>query len=468
MHSICQSCTRQRYKYFQTLVGTISFRWLDQLRNIKPRVHAKSVSEILPRGNFAVMTLAACLSSLSTIAMTFLPVYFTKLGGTVTQYGFVSGIVLIAAIPSTVVGGVIVPRHGLKKIAIMTSWIGPLVLAAYYLSSNWTQLATIMIIGAGASIGSTTSRQLIADATIRKNRAGQLSLYQTLSALPAMGAPAVGGYLVSTMGIIEGFRMGILVAIVASIASTAIMIRYLREGKAAPPVQQPKAAETAELLTDIAKDVKTSATGSGNVSSHFVQFFKNTASLPRTLVPVLAAYALVMAANSASGSYLIFYATDIAKLDTFQWGIILSSQLALANLIRTPFGMIADRHDRRKVLLVAIILSAPLPTIFVFMHSFWPILAVSLAMVAVGIYYLPTHEAYQIELTPRHKRPALFVVYDVLTNASRFAGVIIGGILFAISYVLPFYLFTILEAAACAVLAATFLVRRAEQGQIVE
>jgi hypothetical protein len=80
--------------------------------------------------------------------------------------------------------------------------------------------------------------------------------------------------------------------------------------------------------------------------------------------------------------------------------------------------------------------------------------------VATGIHYVPTHEAYQIELTPREKRPALFVIYDVLSNAARFGGVVLGGLLFTVSYVLPFYTFTVLEVCAAGIITASLFLRR--------
>jgi MFS family permease len=184
---------------------------------------------MLPRGNLAIMTIAACLSGMSSISLTFLPVYFTSLGGTVTQYGLVTGIAMLSGIPATVAGGAIVPRRRLKRVMIATSWLGPTVLLGYYFSSNWIALSIVMVIATASNIGSTTSRQLIADATIRKNRAGQLSLYQTFLNLPAMFSPAVGGYLVTTLGMSEGFKLGLLFGIGASIASVALIIRYLRD-----------------------------------------------------------------------------------------------------------------------------------------------------------------------------------------------------------------------------------------------
>ena len=136
--------------------------------------------------------------------------------------------------------------------------------------------------------------------------------------------------------------------------------------------------------------------------------------------------------------------------------MILSLQVLFANIARTPLGILSDRFDKRKVLLVSLIATAPLPVFLAFENSFWAILGIMLAMVAAGINYRPTHEALQIELTPRQRRPALFVIYDILTNLCTSAGTLIGALFFTISYTIPFYSFTVIEIFAAMILALSF------------
>ncbi len=426
------------------------------------------------------MTMAGSIGSIGNVAMSFLPVYFTSLGGSVTQYGIVTALGMLVGIPSTIFGGVIVPRHGLKRVAILTSWFGPCILLGYYFSKDWLTLSIIMTLGAAGTIGSSTSRQIIADATIAKNRTAQLSIYQTISNIPAMFSPVIGGYLVSTMGIVAGFQLGALIAIGTSFLSTFLLVKFLRESKkdlsfhplsiiSSHPRLLDKDQKQERKIEYILRRLAPKRSENDKVKSdstsfslflHFKSFFRNVVSLPKTLAPLVAAYILVAMANSTTGPYYIFYATDIAKLDTFHWGLILTLQVIFANMLRTPLGMIADRFDKRKVLLLSLAMTAPLSTILVLLNSFWGILGVSLAMIATGIHYSPTHEALQIELTPREKRPALFAIYDVLTNLSKFIGVITGGVLFAFSYALPFYAFTIIEVCAFVILVAAFLKQR--------
>ena len=177
------------------------------MTELRSRIYFSSLFRIVPKGNLAVMTMAGSIGSLGNIAMTFLPVYFTSLGGSVTQYGLITALGMLVGIPSTIIGGVIVPSYGLKRIAFLTSWFSPCILLAFYFSTNWFILSIIMLLGAAGTIGSSASRQIIADATISKNRTAQLSLYQTLGNIPSMFSPLIGGYLVASMGTLDGFRL---------------------------------------------------------------------------------------------------------------------------------------------------------------------------------------------------------------------------------------------------------------------
>jgi len=287
----------------------------------------------------------------------------------------------------------------------------------------------------------------VADATVQKSRTAQLSLYQTLTAVPSMFTPLVGGYLVHTMGTVDGFRAGVLIALAISPISTILLVKLLRERD----LKQLHAVQEVPLLHNVKKSQPL-----GAVFFYYKDFWSNLTRLPKALVPLLAAFVLVIIANSTTSPYLIFYGTTIAKLDSFQWGMILSLQLVFANIIRTPLGIVSDRFDKKKVLLVSVITTAPLSAFLMLEHSFWGILGILLAMIATGVIYGPTHEALQIEMISREKRPALFAMYDVLRNVSVAAGTIIGATLFTVNYALPFYSFTAIEICAGAIITSMF------------
>lgn len=318
-------------------------------------------------------------------------------------------------------------------------------------------LSIPILIGATGAIGSTAWRQLVADATVQKNRTAQLSLYQTLTTIPLIFAPLVGGYLVHAMGTVDGFRLGVLISLAISPVSTILLVKFLRE-------KDPKLSH-GEPEQSLSHNIKKQEPLE-SIFRYSKDFWSNLTTLPKSLVPLLSAYVLVIVANSTTSPYLIFYGMTVAKLDSFQWGIILSMQILFANLVRTPLGIVSDRFDKRKMLLLSVATTAPLSIFLIFEHSFWGILAILLAMIATGVNYGPTHEALQIELTPREKRPALFAMYDVLRNVSVSAGTIIGAILFTINYALPFYSFTIIEGCAGAIIACAFFLKPGKQKSV--
>jgi MFS family permease len=431
------------------------------------------------RGNIVVLIICTSIGGIGNVALSFAPVYFTSLGGSVLQYGMVTTFATLIGMPSTIVGGTIAQRHSLKKIAVLSTSLGMCLSVGWYLSNSWTTLAILTLIGAAVPVGSTAWRQLVADATIQKNRTAQLSLYQTLTGIPSICSPLLGGYFLHTMGTIDGFRLGILIAFAMSPISLILLLKFLQEK--APnrqPIPETKSSLSKDNMKEESRDQalaslcralahlrdrKLSSPPESVFYLYFRDFYKNLTSLPKALIPLLAALVLVTMANSAINPYLIFYATSIAKLDSFQWGVILTLQLLSASIVRTPLGMISDKFDKRKILLLSVVMTAPVPIFLIFVRSFCGILGILLTMIVTGVNYGPTHDALQIELTPREKRPALFSICDPLRNLSSSAGTIIGAALFTVSYALPFYVFTVIEGSAAAILALAFLRKRGER-----
>ena len=281
---------------------------------------------------------------------------------------------------------------------------------------------------------------------MQKRRTAQLSLFQTLTTLPAIFAPLLGGYLVHSMGTIEGFRAGIILSLAISPISTLLLVRFLRENTPVPSHHQAAEEACAGKIT----------AGSILRPKHLLD---RVSRLPRPLIPVLSAYGLVIAANSMTSPYMIFYATSIAKLDSLQWGMIMSLQLFFASMIRTPLGIVSDRFDKRKVLFMSATATAPLATLLVLVHSFIGILGILLTMIATGITYGPTHESLQIDLATSYRRPAMIATHYILKSTSASIGTVVGGMLFMINYPLVFYGFSILEGFAAAIIGMTFLGR---------
>ena len=393
-----------------------------------------------------ILIVTASIGSIGNVASAFAPVYFTSLGGSVLQYGMVTTFATLISMPSTLLGAAMTQRFSLKKISVFTSALGICISLGYYFSTSWITIALLTLIAAFASISSTAWQQLVADSTVTKNRTAQLSLYQTLTAIPLIFSPLLGGYLIHSLGTIDGFRMGILISFAISPISLVLILRHLREHKPAVPDNDKTTHSTQGPLASL--------------SYHFTEFYKNLKLLPKPLIPLLGSIGLVVMANSMINPYLIFFSTNIAKIDSFQWGLILSCQMLVANVIRTPLGMVSDKFDKKKLLFISVVMTAPIPLFLVYLKLFWGILAVVIAMTATGINYGPTHDALQIELTPREKRPALFAVYGILRNVSTSVGTIIGAALFTINFALPFYGFAIVEGCAGGIIAFAFLIKR--------
>jgi MFS family permease len=78
---------------------------------------------------------------------------------------------------------------------------------------------------------------------------------------------------------------------------------------------------------------------------------------------------------------------------------------------------------------------------------------VLLLLVVAGIYYDPVHQALQADLTPRHVRGRIITLWSIGTAVASAIGGFVGGLLYyVVNPATPFYVFTIAELMAVALL----------------
>jgi len=178
-------------------------------------------------------------------------------------------------------------------------------------------------------------------------------------------------------------------------------------------------------------------------------FKERLIQLPSSLKALILSYALIAFANSLVGQYYILYAKNIIGLTDLDWGIVVSLQILLANILRIPGGWVSDRFGKRKVMIISVLTCAPCTVIFVLSQSFLQAAIAGLFLIAAGIYYAPAYEALQADLTPKTVRGRITAIWAIGNAISAALGAPLGGFLFqTVNQAAPFILFTIIELAA--------------------
>jgi MFS family permease len=384
------------------------------------------------RGNIVVLAVSGAFTNLGAgVIGFFMPEYFQRLGGNTVVLGMIGFAVLIIQLFMFLLGGFVADQHGRKKIIVLTAFYGALFPLLYAVFQDWHLFVAISIIAAFSSVSVPATQVIIADSAPPEKRATGISAAQVVSSLPLVVTPLVWGWLIDKLGWFEGFKIGCIYSIATTLVSAFVLLFFLKE----------------------TMETKAAATLSSQVFDLRVSFSEVRRYMSPSLTALTVAYCLIRFANAAVGNYYIIYATEVIGLAAFEWSLILSFQILSAIVLKIPGAWVADKFGKKKVLVISALACAPFTIVFTFSRSFVEVLFVLLLLVVAGIYYDPVHQALQADLTPRSVRGRIIMLWSIGSAVASAIGGLVGGLLYhAVGPATPFYVFTIAELVAVALL----------------
>lgn len=398
------------------------------MKETAPTVDKQNQHTRFYRGNIAVIAGSNAIKSFGGgIISTYVSSYFVEIGGDTIALGLMTSIASIIQCFVFFLGGFVADHYGRRRIIVYAAFYSILFPLLYAFIQDWRIFIASTIIAAFGAASNPASHAIVADSISPEKRTTGIASLQVVSSLPMMFAPLIGGWLIKIYGLIDGFRLACIYTAVATLASALIILFFLKETIQNRVGQKPKL-----LSNDTLKD-----------------FTKRLTQLPNSLRALLISYALIVFANGLVGQYYILYAKEVIHLTDTDWGIIVSLQILLANILRIPGGWISDKFGKKKVMIISVLTCAPCTIIFVLSQSFLQTVVAALLLIATGIYYASAYEALQADLTPKAVRGRITALWDIGNAVSVALGALIGGFLFKIvNPATPFYLFTAAELVA--------------------
>jgi MFS family permease len=386
------------------------------------------------RGNLLVLAVSGVVSNLGAgIIGLFMPEYFKRLGGNTLILGLMGFLVFVVQLFTVLLGGFIADNYGRRKVIVLTAFYGALFPLLYAVFQEWRLFIVLNVIAAFGSVSAPASHAIVVDSIPPEKRATGISALQVFSSLPLIIVPLLWGWMIDNLGWIEGFKRVSIYSVATALASAFILLFFLRETI--------KPQTTAKLSSQSLKP--------------WTSFSEIKRSLSTSLKALMIAYFLIAFANSTVGYYYIIYATEVIKLNAFEWGMILSLQILSAIILKILGAWVADKFGKKKVLIISASACAPFTILFTLSHSFVQVLIIMLLLVVAGIYYGPVNEALQADLTPRSMRGRIITLWIIGNAFAGAIGVFVGGLLFhTVSPQTPFYLFTAAELVAVVFLVA--------------
>ena len=348
---------------------------------------------------FAVLSISLFVSMLGLgIVSPLMSIFAEDMGATGIWLGAIfSGYFLARALIMPFIGR-LSDQWGKRKIFLA---LGLAILGftsiGYILSQNVIQLILVRFLqGLGSGIVLPLSLAYVGDIT-PQGKEGSYIGYINIARMAGWGSgPLIGGVLMGIYGFDVPF---ILMGVLAFVALIILFIALPeKEIHGRSPVQQHKASSYRTILKIPAiRGVVVfrfiTAIGTGNLFSFF---------------PLLA---------------------DSLGIPPGDVGILLSSRMLIMALLQGPFGVLADKYDKTRLILFSGVGSAILMLIVPSAHTFWELLVLGIFIGVIWAMLIPSSTGLAAEYGREHGMASVMSIVNVGMSFGMVIGPLTAGVL---------------------------------------
>jgi len=302
-------------------------------------------------------------------------------------------------------GGWASDRYGRRRALLLfvsLAAVGYLVIAA---APAWpVVLVGLLFIMCWTSMASPTLFAVVGDALPAGRRSVGFSVQAILRRIPILVAPAVGGLVIASYGVLAGVRAGLLVS-VALAFMTLLVARRMR-------LEQPGSA-AAVGIADVWR------------------------SLPGPLRRLLLSDVFIRTCEGMVDVFLVLYAVNVIGIGAPAFGALIAVQTATVILCSLPASHLADRLGRKPFVVATFIAFACFPLAVVSAHSFGALVP---AFVVGGLREIgePARKALILEFIRPDVRARGVGLYYLIRSLAIAPAATIGGLLWRSAPGLPF------------------------------
>lgn len=343
----------------------------------------------------------------SNLVSPFYALYVLELEGnyfSIGLIGFVGG--AFGIIPS-LIGGHLADTGSRKNIvSVLSICAGPINLINAF-APDWkylllaTSLNSLLM-----GLRSPAFSAILADSIRPKNRGKGYGLWSSLPNLPGLISPAIGGWLISQIGLLKAMRLGYVSLTIAATTAGVIRFFFLRDTFQG----EEKAVKLKESLNSL---------------------FTMTKHLPTSLKVLLVVNGIVIFGWLIQTQYQVTYAKEVIGLTAFQWGVLTTLTNVIRNVMLPFLGNLVDNIGRKATLLGSSMLIPVVNFIFIFSTGFYPTLFALVIRSVAGGLRGTSLSAFRADLSPKEKRGKISSIFEVVARPSRMAGPLLGGYFYA-------------------------------------
>jgi MFS family permease len=337
----------------------------------------------------------------------FIPKYLEALGAPVTAIGLFGSCQDLFDGLYQYPGGWIGDRYGRRSALLLFVMLAAAGYGLYLAAWSWPVVFVgLAFVMAWSSMASPTLFAVVGDALPRERRALGFTVQSILRRIPIAFAPALGGMLIATHGVVSGVHRGLAVSLVLALITVAVARRI-----------------------DIPVMVDDEPTGIRGVWR----------AVPEPLRWLLASDVLVRTCEGLVDVFLVLYAINVIGIGAPAFGLLVGIQAVTAILSYVPGARLADRVGRKPFVVATFIAFAAFPTAVVLARDFTGLIV---AFVIGGLREVgePARKAMIVDLVRPALRARSIGLYYLVRSVAVAPAALIGGLLWAISPSLPFWM----------------------------
>lgn len=327
--------------------------------------------------------------------MRFLPKYLESLGAAVWAIGLFDAIKTWIGAVYAYPGGIMTDRWGHRRALLFFSAIS---LAGYLLLllvPHWAGvLAAAFLFLAWSSFSLPTTFSLVGSNLATNKHAMGIGVQATVKRIPVIVGPIAGGILMDRYGILQGTRLGVMVAIVLALLTMAFQ-RQIRE------IAVPHGARS--RLT----------------------FWRSVQSFDPALQRLLLSDVLVRFCERIPYAWVVLYSMNQLGVSATEFGLLTGVEMATAMACLIPVAYLSDKYGREPFIIATFVFFTLFPVSLFFAHSFGGLIV---AFVIRGLkeFGETARKSLIIQLAPEPARGqtigAYYLIRDSLATAAAFLG----------------------------------------------
>jgi MFS family permease len=390
------------------------------------------------RGNVLTLTVCSVLWRISIdVIWPFLALYIMALGGEYETVGLVMAIGNLASLILYPLGGYIADYQGRIKVMAYMTYVYSFTFLIFVFTDSWIWVGVGMFAQSLITFYIPAMQALMADSLPPGRRGIGFAATMAIPSAFGIASPILGGWLIDQLGIKPAVKGLYLAGFFVALLVATLRLKFLKETLASGRSMGITLGSVPGLIVKSYRDV-----------------IRIVREAPRRLILLSLLISGCTFIVSLVSPFWIIRAKETIGLSTADWGVILLVNGAVNVLLSLPAGGFVDRHSKRLVAGICLILGAIPVYLFLYATSFWQVLALGVLITLPNTFLNPSFQAMFTDMVPREKRGRMIAALGgggvflmgsawgtgVIAILSMTAGSLLSGYVYRFNSSLPWML----------------------------